>query len=125
MTEAGLLTNARLSSIFILTVDHARMTRFYTEVLGLTLLYHDAGAFAFFGTTAHGPQIALYPGRDPSPSAAGPNWFLVFDVPALEPVRERLMAQGVEVTEIAAVPGGRAAQFRDPEDNLIEIHEPV
>jgi predicted enzyme related to lactoylglutathione lyase len=120
----GSLTDATLSYLFILVSDLAGMVRFYRDVLGLRLAYFAEGEFAFFQTGGQGPQLALYPGRLAEVTET-PHWFIVLDVPALEPVIELLRSQGVSVGEIEAVPYGRAVQFSDPEGNRFELHEPA
>ena len=48
---------------------------------------------------------------------------LGWDVPDLETARSALLEAGVEVSDIVPVPAGRAAMFRDPEGNQLEIHQ--
>ena len=59
-----LLDDGRVSHLFILVRDLARMVAFYRETLGLDLLYYEKGAFAFLCLPGRPDfQIALYPGR--------------------------------------------------------------
>jgi predicted enzyme related to lactoylglutathione lyase len=69
-------------------------------------------------------QIGLYSGRE-SDIRDDIHWFIAIDVVDIEQRVAELRDRGVHVGTVEAVPGGRAAQFMDPEGNVIEILEPV
>lgn len=117
------LAGGRISYLFLDVHDVEGMLAFYAETLGFTTLSHEAGRFAFVRLEAAGLQLALYAGRTGS-VAEKPNWLLAIDVPELEVAVARLKQAGIAVGPIEAVPFGRAMKFRDPEGNVLELHEP-
>ncbi len=120
----GPLAAGRISCIFIHVHDVQGMFTFYRDILGLRVCYAEDGLCAFLDLpNGEGPQIALYSGRERSSNAEN-HWFIIIDVPGIDAVAERLRRLGVAVGPIEPVPYGRAAQFKDPEGNVIEIHEP-
>lgn len=117
------LTGGHIRYLFILTRDLARMQAFYADTLGFHVAYAEAGQFAFLSLPGGGADIALYPGRS-TPDTADPHVFVVINVTDLDGAVAHLRAQGVAVEGITPVPYGRAATFKDPEGNLIELHQP-
>ena len=101
------------------------MLAFYREVLGFATAFEVEGEIVFLRLDGDlGPQIALTAGGENAPPA-DPHWFLVIDVTGLDAVVADLETRGVEIGDIQDVPYGRAATFRDPEGNLLEVHEPT
>jgi predicted enzyme related to lactoylglutathione lyase len=100
------------------------MLSFYRDTLGFDVPYSADGEFAFLRMSRdREPEIALYPGR--ASNQGGDNhWFVVIDVDDIERAVAGLQERGVAVGAIEDVPYGRAATFRDPEGNIIEVHEP-
>ena len=101
-------------------VDAAR--RFYGDVLGLTELdrpqFGMEGAWFEVGAT----QVHLSVGSPPPPDGFQHFAFRTDD---LASVVARLQAGGVEVMEVAHIPGaGHQAFARDPAGNLIEFNQP-
>lgn len=117
------LAGGHIRYLFILTRDLARMQTFYAGTLGFNIAYAEAGQFAFLSLPGGGADIALYPGRN-TPDTADPHMFVVINVTDLDAAVRHLRAQGVAVDGVNPVPFGRAATFRDPEGNLIELHQP-
>ena len=104
--------------------DFGTMHRFYRDTLGFDVPYFEEDHFAFLRMRREGPpEIALYAGRA-SAITEDSHWFIVIDVENLDAVVASLRERGVEVGAIEDVPYGRAATFRDPEGNVIEVHEP-
>lgn len=124
MANSSPFGSGRIRYLFLFARDFKRMQAFYRDVLGLTPLYAEDGQFAFLRVGDHGPDLAIYPGRQ-TPDEAMPHWFWVVDVENIEASAAALSARGVAVGPIEAVPNGRAATFKDPEGNQIEIHQPT
>ena len=113
------------------TQDVDRLRRFYEDVLGFQPIAERPGAIMYAG--AGGSRFAI----SRSGSRAGGHTQLSFDVPDLAAEVADLRARGVTFEEyempktdngIAQMPAGRAAWFKDPDDNLIgliEFTEPV
>ncbi len=123
MPDVHPLAGGHLRYVFVLTRDLGRMQAFYVEVLGLHVLYAAAGEFAFLGLPGGGADLALYPGRSAA-VVADPPLFIVINVADLDAAAAHLRASGVAVVGPGPVPYGRAATLRDPEGNLIELHQP-
>jgi len=121
-TDAGPLSGCRLSYVFVDVQDLAAMVRFYRVTLGLRVVF-EAPAECAFLELGGGPQLALYAGRKTEPGAAS-HVMVVIDVPDVESSAAALRERGVDVGEVHAVPGGRAAMFSDPEGNRLELHQP-
>jgi predicted enzyme related to lactoylglutathione lyase len=117
------LAGGHIRYLFILTRDLARMQAFYADTVGFKVAYAEAGQFAFLSLPAGGADVALYPGRS-TPDTADPHVFVVINVTNPDAAVTHLRAQGVAVDGVNPVPYGRAATFKDPEGNLIELHQP-
>ena len=105
-----------LAEIVVYTQDMARATAFYRDTLGLEPTY-ESPHWTTFGTGAC--TLALHAGTEPPDPT-----FLVDDLGA---ARERLEAEGVEVTAIREPAAGlRVFDARDPDGNRfsIESREP-
>ena len=118
------LAAARLRYLFVMVHDLDRMLRFYRDDLGLAVEYHDPGHIAFLRFGDAGQSLALHVGRDDAPTRAE-HWFAVLDVTDLDGTVGVLRRRGVAVGEVFDVPFGRAAKLRDPEHNVLELHEPA
>ena len=120
------IPGARISHIFIAVHDLAAMTAFYRGVLGFEVLYEDEGASVFLALPGQRyPQIALTasPARHDPAEQPDRHWFIVIETDDVVRVRERIHKGGLSIGAVEPVPFGRAAMLRDPEGNLIEIHE--
>jgi catechol 2,3-dioxygenase-like lactoylglutathione lyase family enzyme len=124
----------RLTHVRLLVADYPACFRFYRDVMGLEVVWGDEdGRYADF--RAGEAMVALYNRRlmaeavgtaDRPPDAdAQDRAALIFEVEDVDAAAEQLGARGVEfVTEPEDRPdwGIRAAHFRDPDGNLIEIN---
>ena len=128
---SGPLAGARLSYVFLVAEDLDVLLPFYRDTLGLPLIFQQPGTCAFL-RLGGGPQLSLYSrasvGAEPDEGRS--RWDVTlpgigWDVPDLDAARSALLEAGVEVSDIVPVPAGRAAMFRDPEGNQLEIHQPA
>ena len=98
-----------------------RATRFYTEVLDFDPLDKpdslDGTDSFWFG--AGGVEIHLGPEPETERSRRHP----AFVVDELEPIRERLESEGIEIGSEPPIPGRERFSFRDPFGNRIECIE--
>lgn len=131
----------RLLETFILVDDVPASRSFYRDVLGLESWGEPSERGALFrlpggqvlglvnradarrpNTTPSGVVPACIPEGGES---RGAGTHLAFAVSELEPWRERLAAEGVEILEeVAWERGGRSLYFRDPDGNLLEVATP-
>ncbi len=119
---ASPLEDATLSHIFIHVRNLQEVVLFYRDILGLSLLHHSERDYAFFEFPSdEQTRLAFY--RDPEASTNEDHWFPVLDVEDLDQTVSLLRNREVDVGDIEAVPGGRAAKFRDPAGNVLEIHQ--
>jgi predicted enzyme related to lactoylglutathione lyase len=120
---AGPLAEAEFKYLFLTVERLEPAVVFYRDVLGLKLLYTDEAEFAFLSfRDPAGPQLALYRGSPPSPSAGAP--LIAVNVRGLDDVVAELRGRGVPVSDVHPVPFGRAAELTDPFGNVLELHEP-
>ncbi len=127
-------TTLRLTHIRLLVTDFPACFRFYRDVLGFEVLWgEEDGRYADF--KAGDAMIALYDRRlmaeavgatgKPVAADAQDRAALIFAVDDVDAAFEQLRGRGVRfVTEPQDRPdwGIRAAHFRDPDGNLIEIY---
>lgn len=119
----SIIQSGRISYIFLRVYDLECMVAFYRQTLGFRLLYEDTGVCGFLALPdATEPQIALYSGKE-TPGPENDSWFFVIDVDDLDVVAARFSAHRIDTAGIFDVPYGRALQFRDPEGNLIQLHQ--
>lgn len=121
-----------IDHIVLTTRDLDKCVAFYTRVLGMTLERYGEGRLALrFGEhkfNIHPPGFdAGIKARAPMPGSL--DLCFLADVP-LETVIARLNRHGVPIEEGPVVRTGarfpiRSVYVRDPDDNLIEIAEPV
>jgi len=121
-STVGILSASSVRHIFIMVEDLAKMTSFYRDLLGLEVSHSKEGRLTFFKTGNEGPSIVLHSGRESSQKGAN-HWFIVLGVEGIEEVVKGLKSKGVNVGEIEERPYGKVAQFSDPEENCLEIHE--
>jgi predicted enzyme related to lactoylglutathione lyase len=107
-----------------------RAKKFYQEILGLPVAETTEENVVVF--LAGGSPITLYPREAPS---RADHTLLSFEVKEIERVVRALSERGVHfeeydypnlktVNKIATHAGSRAAWFRDPEGNILCLHEP-
>ena len=123
---------ASVDHIVLTTRDLERCLDFYTRVIGMTVERYGAGRIALkFGPhkfNVHPPGFdAGIKARTPTPGSL--DLCFLADRP-LDEVIARLKACGVAIEEGPCVRTGarfqiRSIYSRDPDENLIEISEPV
>jgi catechol 2,3-dioxygenase-like lactoylglutathione lyase family enzyme len=112
--------------------DLAAAERFYTDVIGLTVIGKEPDRHVFFRV---GQSTVLLVFRadttlkgEPFPphGATGPGHFaLGINQEDLDPGRTALLAKGIAIEKEATWPrGGRSIYFRDPAGNLVELVTP-
>lgn len=119
------LDGARLRYLFVTVRDLPRMLAFYRDDLGLAVEYEVPDHVVFLRFGDGGQSLALHAGRTDAPGdETAPHWFSVLDVADLDATRDALTERGLTVGEPFDVPYGRAAKLRDPEGNVLELHQP-
>jgi len=127
-------TTLRLTHVRLLVKDFAACFRFYRDVLGFEVLWgEEEGRYADF--RAGDAIVALYKrglmaeavgeAEKPSEAEAQDRAALIFAVEDVDATYESLKMKGVTfVAEPMDRPdwGIRAAHFRDPDGNLLEIN---
>ncbi len=112
--------------------DLGAAERFYTDVLGLTLLGKEAGRHVFFQVGQQQvllvfcPETTLKGDHLPAHGARGPG-HVALGVPPedLDEWRKRLASHGVQIEhEQTWERGGRSLYFRDPAGNSVELVTP-
>jgi catechol 2,3-dioxygenase-like lactoylglutathione lyase family enzyme len=112
--------------------DLAAAEKFYTDVIGLTVIGQEPDRHVFFRV---GESTVLLVFRanttlkgDPFPahgSTGSGHFALGIDREAFEPWRHALLAKGVAIEKESLWPrGGRSIYFRDPAGNLVELITP-
>jgi catechol 2,3-dioxygenase-like lactoylglutathione lyase family enzyme len=118
------------TGIYVDDLDRAQA--FYHDVLGLPVVYREAGRHVFFrvGSSAvllvFNAEASRHGDCLPAHGASGPSHF-AFGVPAgsLPTWRRRLKEHGIAIEKEFAWPrGGRSLYFRDPAGNSVEILTP-
>jgi catechol 2,3-dioxygenase-like lactoylglutathione lyase family enzyme len=112
--------------------DLAAAERFYTDVIGLSVIGKEPDRHVFFRVgestvlLVFRADATLNGGPFPPHGATGPGHFaLGIDRDALEPWRTALLAKSVAIEKEAIWPrGGRSIYFRDPAGNLVELVTP-
>ena len=123
-----MLTNAQATAM-LPVVDMARDRSFYEQTLGLTAARVRPGGEARY--QAGGLSFALYPRAAPT---RADHTALSFEVPDLSAEMAALRARGVRFEDydlpglkthdgVCVLGGERAAWFRDPEGNILCIHQ--
>jgi catechol 2,3-dioxygenase-like lactoylglutathione lyase family enzyme len=106
-----------LVEVVLYVRDMKQTTRFYRDTLGLELAFESEG-WTTFHTGACTLALHTTERREPGSGEPDPT----FLVPDAETERERLVGEGVEVTEIREpVPGLRVFDALDPEGNRFSI----
>ena len=122
-----------LHHVALICADYPRSRDFYVRVLGLTVLaehYREVReSWKLVLALPDGGQLELFsfpaaPPRPSRPEAQGLR-HLAFRVSALEPVIERLAAEGVECEPIRVdeYTGRRFTFFADPDGLPLELYE--
>jgi glyoxylase I family protein len=123
----------RVHHIAIICTDYETSKRFYTEVLGCTIVrevYREARQSYKLDLSLNGEYvIELFsfpnpPARPSRPEAAGLR-HLAFEVEDIDVAVSQLAAKGVAIEEIRVdeFTGKRFTFFSDPDDLPIELYE--
>ena len=112
--------------------DLEQIERFYTDVLGLSVIAKEPGRHVFFrvGTgsvlLAFNPKATLSGENHPVHGATGPGHFaLGIRAESLDDWRAWLMDRGVAIEKEVTWPsGGSSIYFRDPAGNSVELVTP-
>jgi catechol 2,3-dioxygenase-like lactoylglutathione lyase family enzyme len=112
--------------------DLEQIERFYTEVLGLSVIAEEPGRHVFFrvGTgsvlLAFNPKATLSGENHPAHGATGPGHFaLGIRAETLDAWRSWLTEKGITIEKEVTWPsGGSSIYFRDPADNSVELVTP-
>ncbi len=121
-----MLTNAHFTAMLPVT-DVARARRFYEEKLGLSAARTLPNGDVLFA--AGGAEFALYPRPTPPQSD---HTALSWEVPSVEQEVRALRERGVRFDDypdlptrdgIAEMNGEHAAWFKDPDGNILCIHD--
>jgi catechol 2,3-dioxygenase-like lactoylglutathione lyase family enzyme len=134
MTDAPRLKLLGVHHVTLICGDLERSTRFYRDVLGLTLVREaasdddpDARHFWFGDPDARpGTLVSLmeYPDLEEGRQGRGSTHHLAFHVGSRKEVdawADWLRSQGVDTTETYERGGLRSTYFRDPDGHVLEI----
>jgi glyoxylase I family protein len=123
----------RIHHIAIIASDYTRSKKFYTEVLGLTIIsevYREERRSYKLDLSLNGEYvIELFSFPDPPPRPSRPEStglrHLAFEVNDIKAVVAMLVEKGVSVEPIRVdeFTGKRFTFFADPDDLPIEIYE--
>jgi glyoxylase I family protein len=122
----------RIHHVAIIASDYDASKRFYTEVLGLTLIaeHYRAERQSWKGDLASGPiQIELFSFPDAPPRVSRPEAqglrHLAFEVSDLDAAVARIAGHGVELEPIRVDPytDRRFTFFADPDGLPLELYE--
>lgn len=109
------------ANVTILSSDFTRSVKFYSDVLGMRLVFRNAEQWAEL--TASGLTVGIAPAPIES-SAPSPRMALSFNVMSLESAIESLSGKGVKFeSDIVNKPSARTMQFADPDGNPIFLCE--
>lgn len=129
----------KFNNVRLLVKDYAGCFRFYTEKLGLEVLWgEETGCYASFKVADGIEGLAIF-SSDLMAQAVGnadkalpegcrEKSLISFEVPDVDDTYKTLSSKGlVFITEPADMPdwGMRTVYLRDPEENLIEIFTPL
>jgi len=123
----------KIHHIAIICADYEKSKRFYTEILGLTIVketYRAERQSYKLDLAVNGVyQIELFsfanpPARPSKPEACGLR-HLAFEVDNLDEVIGKLKAKGLEIEPIRIdeITGKRFAFFADPDEQPLELYE--
>ncbi len=123
----------RLGQVRLLVDDFASCFRFYRDVLGLEPSWGDeAGPYASFAADDDLGQVALFERRGQESVVAlrppGDGCLVSFVVDDLDAAIGRIGSAGGETLGAPVTQPGwgiRAVYLRDPEGNLVEVHEEI
>ena len=117
----------RIAHVCILSPDLAATERFYTEGLGIRRVFRfvkDGELFGFYLDAGGGTYVEVFHNATPRDHERLPILHFCLEVEAIEPVRERLIALGIPVTERKlGADQSWQAWITEPGGVKIELHE--
>ena len=112
---------SHLSEIARFVDDVAAAVRWYATVLGKEPSHRSESMAEF---DLDGVILRLHPLYEPKPGELPPENHIAFTVGKLEVACEQLSKSGVAVeVPPREFPWGRSAYLRDPDGNVVELHE--
>ena len=127
----------RFTHVRLLVKDFKACFRFYRDTLGFTPVWGDEnGGYADFETGSVAIAMfdrsamadAIGKGHLPLEAACKDTAALIFEVPDVDGAAHELKSKGCQFETEPADQSGwgiRAAHFRDPDGNLLEINQPL
>jgi predicted enzyme related to lactoylglutathione lyase len=97
------------------------MRDFYKDKLGLDVDQCGNSCASF---NANGLAVTLRPGKQDGMSFSRKHLLIGFHVKDIGATRERLLANGVAVSDVKTYGFGKVAELTDPEGNVIALEEP-
>ena len=107
----------KLARVILFTGQMEKMSRFYSEVLGLKVISEEKGWREF---AAGSTSIALHSGPS-SPGRKGPK--LVFHAKDVAALRKTLVARGAKFGEVRQGPMFCLCDGKDPDGNPIQLSD--
>lgn len=111
----------KIKNVYYPVKDMKQTCEFYSETLGLQLKFIDGDNWAQFNVSGY--TIALA-GPKESPEGIEKGAVVTLSVDDLEAVREKLLNKGVFISEIRDMGShGKTCWLKDPEGNIIQLHQ--
>jgi catechol 2,3-dioxygenase-like lactoylglutathione lyase family enzyme len=121
MTFAG---NIHQTNTILYCTQWVATVAFYRDRLGLPVRFANDW-FVEFQLTANGYLSIADAARATIAAVAGQGITLAWQLSDLDAAHQRLLAEGVSVTEIQQKWGARVCYFRDPEGHRLELWTPL
>jgi len=110
----------KLQNAYYVTGDMDRAVAFYRDALGLRMKFQDGANWAQFD--AGGVNFSLSSPAEAAEGASGA--VVIFEVEDIDAITQRLAAAGAAVVSTRDMGShGRAATFRDPDGNLVQLFQ--
>ena len=110
-----------LSVVYLYVKDMERATRFYRDVLGLTLEGDDHWRETTFRENV---RFALHAWHEGAPEVSSGSIAVDFEVADIDEAAQQLRDAGVEVGEIHREPYGSFVSFVDSEGYRLQLFQP-
>ena len=128
----------KFNNVRLLVKDYDKCFKFYTEKLGLEIVFDIEGCYGSFKVAEGIEGLAIFTSDlmapavgnadKAQPSNCREKMMMSFEVPDVDETYKELKAKGVEfINEPTDMPdwGMRTVHLRDPEENLIELYTPL